>query len=233
MTRRLLITVLFCAVCSALASGQQRVASAPLEISFPTSDGGLIFADAYGRGKHAVVLAHGGQYQRRSWNSQALELERAGFAVIAIDLRGFGKSTGPGQSDPESAPLHLDVLAAVRYFRAAGAQMVSVVGASMGGWAAVDAAILARPGEIDRLVVLGAGAGNLPPQRLSVPKLFIISRSDTSGSGLRLPQIQTEFAQMPEPKRLMIVDGSAHAQALFQSSQGPEIMRSILQFLRP
>jgi len=33
--------------------------------------------------------------------------------VLALDFRGYGKSRGAGQSDPMSAPLELDVLAAV------------------------------------------------------------------------------------------------------------------------
>jgi len=55
-----------------------------------------------------------------------------------------------------SAPLQLDVLAAVRYLRKTGAKSVSVVGGSMGGGAAGDASIASQPGEIDRLVLVGA-----------------------------------------------------------------------------
>src|SRR5712692_34261 len=140
-------------------------------VSFPTQDGGLIYADMYGNGNHGVVLAHGGRFNKESWEKQALALTAAGFRVLAIDFRGYGQSRGPGDSDPMSAPLHLDVLAAVRYLRKSGAKTVSVVGASMGGGAAGDASILSEPGEINRLVFLGA-APNGPAEKLKAPSLF-------------------------------------------------------------
>ncbi len=125
-------------------------ATAQKTISFPTEDGGVIFADLYGTGDKAVVLAHGGQFNKESWAPQAKTLVAAGFQVLAIDFRGYGKSHGPGDSDPMDAPLHLDVLAAVRYLRKNDAKIVSVIGGSMGGSAAGDASIASQPGEIDR-----------------------------------------------------------------------------------
>jgi len=129
-----------------------------------------------------------------------------------------------------SAPLHLDVLAAVRYLRKSGAKKVSVVGASMGGGAAGDASILSEPGEIDRLVFLGA-APNGPAEKLKAASLFIVARDDASEDGLRLPGIRAQYEKVPQPKELIIVDGSAHAQFLFQTDQGEKIMREILRFL--
>jgi len=75
--------------------------------------------------------------------------------VLALDFRGYGKSRGPGDSDVLSAPLHSDVLAAVRYLRKTGAKNVSVVRGSRGAGAAGDASIVSRPSEIDRVVFLG------------------------------------------------------------------------------
>jgi hypothetical protein len=40
-------------------------------ISLPTQDGGLLYADVYGRGERVVVLAHGGQFDKGSWEKQA------------------------------------------------------------------------------------------------------------------------------------------------------------------
>ena len=59
----------------------------------------------YGEGSHAVVLAHGGRYDRASWRPQA-----------ASDCLY------------DAACLADDVLAAVRYLRRPGAATVSVVG---------------------------------------------------------------------------------------------------------
>src|SRR5229473_5168064 len=148
------------------------VSYAQKAVTFPTADGGVVSADVYGAGDHGVVLAHGGRFNKGSWKEQAQVLAAARLRVLAIDFRGYGQSRGPGDSDPMIAPLHLDVLAAVRYLRKTGAKTVSVVGASMGGGAAGDASILSEPGEIDRLVFLGA-APNGPAEKLKAPSLFI------------------------------------------------------------
>src|SRR5260370_34923752 len=135
--------ILVTLVLSAVSYGQKAV-------SFPTADGGVVWAGSYGAGEPGVVLGHGGRFNKGSWEKQAQALEAAGFRVLAIDFRGYGQSKGPGDSDAMSAPLHLDVLAAVRYLRKGGAKTVSVAGASMGGGAAGDASILSEPGEMHR-----------------------------------------------------------------------------------
>src|ERR1700733_12546392 len=175
-------------------------------------------------------LPHGGRFNKESWEKQARTLATGGFRVLALDFRGYGKSRGPGESTPMSAPLHLDVLAAVRYLRETGAKSVSVVGGSMGGGAAGDASIASRPGEIDRVVFLGS-APNGPADKLKSSTLFIVARDDANSDGPRLPGIRAQYEKAPEPKELIILDGSAHAQFLFQTDQGDRVMREIVRFL--
>jgi len=205
-------------------------AAAQTTVSFPTEDGGLVYADVYGEAERAVVLAHGGQFNKESWKKQAQMLEAAKFRVLALDFRGYGKSKGPGDSDPMDAPLYQDVLAAVRYLRTSGAKSVSVVGASMGGWAAGDASVASQPGEIDRVVFLGSAPGR-PANQLKCPSLFIVARNDASGDGPRLPGIREQYEKAPQPKDLIVLEGSAHAQFLFQTDQADRVMREILRFL--
>ncbi len=183
-------------------------------VSFPTSDGGLIYADLYGNGERGVVLAHGAVFDKTSWAKQARVLQEAGFRVLAFDFR---KAPYP--------ELYLDVLAAVRYLHASGAKTVAVVGGSMGGGAAAAASVAAAPGEIDRLVLL-APAPIAEPQKLKGRKLFLSSRGDQ-----RAEQIRQEYAKAPEPKDLIFLDGSAHAQHIFATEQGDRLMREILRFL--
>lgn len=223
------LAVLMSVFDSGSEGGRPVAVEPPEQVSFPTLDGGLIYANLYGKGNRGVVLAHGGQFNKESWEKQARVLLRAGFRVLAIDFRGYGQSKGPGQARPISAPLHFDVLAAVRYLRKTGAKTVSVVGASMGGGAAADASIEA-PGEIDRIVLL-AGWGDGPPEKLKGRKLFIVARDDANSAGPRLPKIREQYEKAPDPKELVILDGSAHAQFLFQTDQGERLMREILRFL--
>jgi pimeloyl-ACP methyl ester carboxylesterase len=199
-------------------------------VSFTTDDSGVIYADLYGNGQRGVVLAHGGRFTKESWQPQAESLVRAGFRVLAFDFRGFGESYGPGDKEMYTAPMHLDVLAAVRYLRKSGAKTVSVIGGSFGGSAAADASIASEPGEIDRLILLAA-AGSGSAERIKSPLLVIVARDDASGDGPRLPHIRAWFDKAPEPKKLIVVDGFAHAQFLFQTEQGDRVMKEVLRFL--
>jgi pimeloyl-ACP methyl ester carboxylesterase len=209
-----------------------HAALAQTTVSIPTSDGGVIFADLYGQGAKGLVLAHGGQFNKESWRPQAEQFAAAGFHVLAFDFRSYGKSHGPGDKDIYTAPLYLDVLAAVRYLHSIGARTVSIVGGSLGGGAAGDASIASAPGEIDRIVFLGSSP-NGPAGKLKSPSLFLVARDDASDDGPRLPGIRAQFEKAPEPKKLIILDGSAHAQFLFQTPQAKRAMDEILNFLSP
>jgi pimeloyl-ACP methyl ester carboxylesterase len=100
----------------------------------------------------------------------------------------------------------------------------------MGGGAAGDASIASQPGEIDRLVFLGAYP-NGPADKLKCASLFIVARDDASADGPRLPKIQEQYRKAPEPKTLIILDGSAHAQFLLQTDQAERVMDEIFRFL--
>ena len=177
------------------------------------------------------MLAHGGQFNKESWEKQAQILADARFRVMAFDFRGYGQSRGP-QSKARGDGVEYDVLAAVRYMHRTGAKTVSVIGASFGGDAAADASIMADLGEIDRLVLL-AGWTDLPPEKIKGRKLFIVARDDLDGGGdLRLPHIRANYEEALDPKELIILDGSAHAQFLFSTDQGGRLMQEILRFLR-
>jgi pimeloyl-ACP methyl ester carboxylesterase len=205
--------------------------SAQSHVSFPTRDGWTIHADLYGTGDRGVVLVHGGRFEKGSWEKQAGVLVKAGFRALAIDLRGFGLSKEGPQSARSDFGSPLDVLAAVRYLHENGAKTVSVIGASMGGDATEGALGEAKPGEIDRVVLLAHGAYGAP-EMLKGRKLFIVSRNDLgSGDKPRLVNIRAQYEKAPGPKELVILEGSAHAQFVFQTDQGERLMQAILRFL--
>ena len=63
-------------------------------------------------------------------------------------------------------------------------------------------------------------------------KLFITTREDFRGEGtLRLPEIRDQHDRAPGPKQLVILEGSAHAQYIFDTDQGEPLMQEILRFL--
>jgi hypothetical protein len=100
----------------------------------------------------------------------------------------------------------------------------------MGGDAVGEANAKSSPGNISRIVLLGSSGGDAP-EKLSGRKLFIVARNDRSGSGLRLPEISSNYDKAPQPKKLVILDGSAHAQYLFDTDQGPRLLNEIVRFL--
>ena len=207
--------------------------ASPRRVALPTEDQGLIYADVYGDHERGLVLAHGGRFNKESWSRQAKTFEAAGFRVVAIDFRGRGESRGGhrwSQSSDRDEGVHFDVLAAVRYLHRSGVKTVSVVGASFGGWAAGKAAAEASPGEITSLVLLASIVDE--PELLTGRTLFITTREDFRGDGtLRLPEIRETYERAPEPKELVILDGSEHAQHVFETDQGDRLMQEILRFL--
>lgn len=223
-----IVLVLFCLVASLYTSqfslaqsGQTEGASGSTEVSFQTSDGGQVFGSLYGTGEHAVVLAHGAVFNKESWSEQSVHLAKLGFRVLAIDFRGYGKSK-PGSQ--ENA-LHLDVLAAVRYLHDQGVSRVSVVGGSMGGGAAARAAVDSREGEIDRLILLAHSPID-DPQNLKGKTLFIVSEGDGSSRSVR-----RQYASAREPKKLVVLKGSAHAQHIYRTKQADELTKHIVDWL--
>jgi pimeloyl-ACP methyl ester carboxylesterase len=195
------------------------------EVSFPTEDGGVVHADLYGAGDRGVVLAHGMKFDKASWKEQAVQLANAGFLVAAIDFRGYGKSHGGPKSQSPRDEMYLDVLAAAGYLRGHGAKSVAVIGASMGGGASANAAVKGAPGSIDRLILL-APVPIQNPERITVPKLYATAQGDPI-----TPQVKEQFAKAPEPKEMLLLDGSAHAQFLFTTDQNERLMNAILRFL--
>ncbi|HEU0042341.1 MAG TPA: alpha/beta fold hydrolase, partial [Jiangellaceae bacterium] len=100
-----------------------------------------------------VLLVHAGVTDRRSWGplTDRLALTRQ---VIRFDMRGFGETT----YEPEPWSRVDD---AVAVLDAAGAARAAVVGASMGGSAAIDLT-LAHPDRVERLVLIAPAVSGAP-----------------------------------------------------------------------
>ena len=195
------------------------------DVVFPAPDGGVVHALESGSGVRGVVLAHGLRFNKESWAKQADVLASAGFRVVAIDFRGYGKSRGGSELGNAQEAMHLDILAAVAYLHGSGAKAVAVVGGSMGARAAANAIVKGPAGEIDRLVLL-APPPIQEPQRITGPKLFAVSEGDPLA-----PSVREQFGRAPDPKQLLMLGGSAHAQFLFETEEGERLMAEIVRFL--
>lgn len=99
-------------------------------------DGSEIRYRVYGAGEPAIVFVHGWSCDSGYWDAQ-LNYFAAKYTVITVDLAGHGESSENRRKDWSMAHFGADVAAAVRD---AGVGRVVLVGSSMGGTVALEAA---------------------------------------------------------------------------------------------
>ena len=192
-------------------------------ISFFTEDGGRIYAREYGNGKKGVVLAHGAAFNMESWKPLAGKMAKDCFKVLAIDFRGYGKSKAGNNKNG----LYEDILGAIQYLKKQGIQTVSVLGASMGGGASAEAAVMSKQKIIDRLVLLSPVPIKKPSMMKYNKVLFIASKDEP----LR-KIIESQYQKAPQPKKIIIFSGNAHAQNIFKTANSDSLSSVILNFFK-
>ena len=197
---------------------------APEAVVFATSDGGSVEADLYGAGSDAVVLAHGAVFDKESWEPLAVRLAGEGHRVLALNFRGYGRST-PGE-DPSA--LHLDVLAAIEFLLSRGADRISLVGASRGANAVGDAASRVDPGRLATVILLAPGRLD-NPEAMGAARFVVIASEHERG----IDRIRELYGRLPEPKELKLLASDSHAQHVFATEQGPRLTAWIVESLRP
>ena len=150
------------------------------DVRLRAADGVRLVGHRFGTGPKAVVLAHERNGSMCEWASYARRLAGLGYTAFTIDFRGNGDSQADGYV---ANRLGGDVAAAVRYVRAHGARKVFLLGASIGGSAAIDAAANLRQPP-DGVVSVSGAAGladaSNAVRRVRVPSLFAAGAGDTS-----------------------------------------------------
>jgi pimeloyl-ACP methyl ester carboxylesterase len=193
------------------------------EVVFSTADNASIQADFTLRGPVGVILAHGAVFDKDSWGEIRERLIDKDFTVLAINFRGYGKST----LGSKSGALYEDILAAVQFLKEQGITQVNILGASMGASAAAKASVASEPKDINRMVLLSP-AFIAEPEKLQGYLLFIASEEEPS-----INAIKANFDQAPNnPKRLEILSGREHAQYIFTTKQKSILTHLILAFFR-
>jgi len=236
-----LTTVLAAIVALSVASTPGAAPTHPCvqkdELRFRAADGTLLVGHRFGGrrpgARTAVVLAHMSEGDLCSWAPYARRLARLGLFAFPFDFRGHGASEGRERHSRAAA----DIAAAVRAVRTLGARKVVVVGASLGGIAAVVAAPTLRP-PVQGVVAVSAPAAiagqlNALPAapRLVVPTLYLAAEQDQNPPYDFAADAQTLFdATGTAEKRLQLVPGSLHGTFLVAGSAA--VRAELERFLR-
>jgi pimeloyl-ACP methyl ester carboxylesterase len=111
--------------------------SEPATAIFTGAAGNRLVADVFGDTGPAVLLLHGGGQTRHSWHATAQALARAGWTAYALDQRGHGDSEWIADGAYAFADFADDVIAVADTLTARTQQRPAVIGASLGGIAAL------------------------------------------------------------------------------------------------
>ena len=198
-------------------------------VAFGTEDGITIRGHLYsvpGPTRRVVVFAHEYPKDQRAWQGFAHQLVAPGVAALTFDFRGYGETGG----SKDAAKIDLDLDAAVRFLKSRDYPLVYVVGASMGGTAALKVA--ARQ-DLAGVVSVSAPTNFMgldarqDVASVSERKLFIASRGDGDA-----PAAVTFFMQSaPDPKQSQLFDGSAHGSELLQGASAGAFERLVIDFV--
>ena len=183
---------------SCLEGGEQAVS---FPVVGPSATGVVL-----GQGRTGVVLGHQAGSDLCEWLPQARRLATQDRQVLAFD---FGPSADIGK----------DMVAAAAELRRRGADRLVLVGSSMGGTAAIEAAAEITP-PVAGVVGLsgpeeyqgeGADAASAAP-KLRVPVLFIVAEDDP-------PFDDTARAldkAVPSREKLVVLEGGGHGTSLLE-----------------
>ena len=160
-------------------------------------------------GEQGVVLSHGAVYDAESWEAQGRALADNGVVALAVE-----------DTSGESVRAAMDYLENER-----GAESVALVGASAGSSAVLEAARERADGVSDLILLSATGETS---DLGAYPKLFVASE----GEGLE-NSLQEMAAEAPgDRNEVLILPGSAHAQAIFTTEEGDRLLQAILQRVR-
>jgi alpha-beta hydrolase superfamily lysophospholipase len=224
MRRLLLLAAVLAVAASTAGAAPQRAGHDCLaagEVPFRAADGTKLVGHGVGTGTTAVILAHQSEGDLCDWLPYAKRLAARGYSAFPIDFRGYGFSDGPSPS----LYRYPQVLAAsAKTLRTLGKKKIFVVGASMGGLAAVVAGANVTP-PLAGVVSVSSPArfrgmdGVKAGRRLRVPALLLAATADdNAGFDFSEDAKKLHRAAAAKDKRLELLPGSQHGIALVAGS---------------
>lgn len=210
---------------------------------FPTPDGVRLDGAALGNGTTGVVLAHESPADLCGWVPYARVLSHAGFRVLLIDHRHFGRSESPTDK-AKTGRFVLDLEGAVDELEREGAAKVFLMGASFGGVTSMVAGsrlgsriagVVSVSGETELSNQYGGPQSDLDAlaavPKLRVPFLIVSARDD----GYLPPAGARELLRRARSarKQLALFPGGYHGWDLLSSAPyRARVSRVVIDFLR-
>jgi pimeloyl-ACP methyl ester carboxylesterase len=223
------------ALCAALATvaactaspapGPTCLTSGEKVVQFPAGSGKLP-AVVIGNGGVGLILAHQYGGDMCQWIDEARFYAGLGYRSMVFDFAGFGWADD-GSPDPDR-----DVAAAGEFLKSLGVRGVAIVGASMGGGAAVAAApsltvpVLAVVSLSGSQGTFGVDAIGAAAHHLTAPLLCVAAQND-SGYADTARKLCAEGA--PGPRQVLIVSGTSHGVFLYRDE--PSVKPAVTAFL--
>jgi pimeloyl-ACP methyl ester carboxylesterase len=159
-----------------------------------------------------------------SWYPTAERLAKLGYVALAFNFRGYDGSQGRKRV----AKAAVDLRAAYDFLKARGATQVALVGASMGGTAAIIVASqVSTPAVVAvcaPVMFQGLDAVSVAGQ-VTAPVLLLAATADPAGAAESLRTLSEKLPN-DEPK---LFDGTAHGTNLLQDR--PEASNEVVSFL--
>lgn len=212
------------------------------EITFKTTDGVKIsgnFLRPHKEHSPIFLLLHMMPSTKESWNSFASLLNRNGFAVLAIDLRGHGNSIEKNGmimnyrefKDPDHRESMKDIAAAKEFLvkqKNIDVTRMALAGASIGANLSLWQASMDK--DIKLLILLSPGlnyrgiiAEDLAP-KYSGPVYLLASEGDTNAA-----RSSRELSNIfPGDRMLEIINGDSHGTNMFVTEPG--LMEKLLNW---
>lgn len=197
------------------------------KVTFTTKDSVTIHANYWkANSNSAAILVHQFNNSKESYTSLAELLNKNGYGVLAIDLRGHGDSHAQGSlanptylSPKDFQNMRLDLQASQKFLSQNGFINFFLIGASIGANLAIiypfesngfKAAVALSPGE-DYKSLLPLEAA----QKTRIPTMIVASKEDSYS----FESAKTIHESMQAEKKLLELENAGHGTSMLEKNQ--------------
>ena len=204
-----------------------------IDIDLKTDDSIGLKATFYKGGKEmpSIILLHMLDRNRNDWNEFAISLQKIGYNVVSIDLRGHGESSlnWKSLSENDFNNMVLDVKAAKEFLASQGLDdKIAIIGASIGANTALNYAV--QDNSVKTIILLSPGLNyrgvktEETIKQFKNPILIVAAQGDTYS----LDSSRT-LNSLSKISVLKIYQGSEHGTRLFGKTN---IDKMIIQWIK-